>query len=47
MNNINHLIKELNKEVSPKGKILLAELLDLIVLELKDVRKYIEEAKEE
>jgi len=50
MKNINRwqeIIDKLNKETTIEGRALISELLDLIVLELKDVRKYIEEAKEE
>ena len=44
MKNINRwqeIIDKLNKETTIEGRALIIELLDLIVLELKDVRKYI------
>ena len=46
MNNINYLIIELNKEVTPKGRILLTELLNLLSLELENVSNYLKSIEE-
>lgn len=50
MNNIKQwqeIIDKLNKETTLEGRALIVELLDLIAYELKDTKKYLEEAKEE
>jgi len=46
MNNINNLLIELNKEVTPKGRILLTELLNLLSLELENVSNYLKSIEE-
>jgi hypothetical protein len=46
MNNINYLIMELNKEVTPKGRVLLTELLNLLSLELENITNYLKSVEE-
>jgi hypothetical protein len=43
MKDINKLLTELDKEVTPKGKILLIELLDSITLKLEAVNRYLKD----
>jgi hypothetical protein len=47
MNNINYLIMELNKEVTPKGRTLLIELVDLILLELENASECLKSKENE
>jgi hypothetical protein len=46
MNNINYLLIELNKEVTPKGRTLLIELVDLILLELENASECLKSIEE-
>ena len=45
MRSIDQLITELEKETTSKGKELLTELLDLIILELETNSEYLKEGK--
>ena len=47
MSNINYLIMELNKEVTPKGRTLLIELVDLILLELENASECLKSKENE